>query len=340
MFASMKRLVAYLLLPVMAMVLMTACGDEPKDTEFDQPIFNEPSLKKVSLEIQKNPEDASLYYERGMILAGRGVDTLAIKDFKKAASLDSSKSEYFSAVGDLMFEHKDIDGSIPWIEHALSLNPRDPRARLKLAKLYLYIGEHNKVFREANIVLRQDVYNAEAYYLKGMTYKDIDSPDKAISSFSTAVQVDPKYRDAVIQLGLMYSEKEDPIALQYYDNAYKMDTTDVFPLYAKGVYYQDLKQYENAKKEYKNVIIQDRMYANAYYNIGYILLQQDSFAKAYSHYDILTKLYPADAEAYYNRGLANELMKKIPEAVTDYKQALIFDENYQDAKDALSRIGG
>ena len=88
-------------------------------------------------------------------------------------------------------------------------------------------------------MLRQDVYHPEGYYLKGMVYKSLDDTAKAISSFLTTLQVEPDYRDAMIQLGIMYGKQGNTLALKYYDNAFRLDTLDVFPLYAKGVFFQD-----------------------------------------------------------------------------------------------------
>ena len=129
------------------------------------------------------------------------------------------------------------------------------------------------------------------------------------------------------------------MALKFYDNAYKIDSTDVFPLYAKGVFYQDKGDFEIAKQQYVATIVKDRNYPNPYYNLGYIYMQQDSLDKAFRQYDILTKLNPSDAEAYFNRGLCYELMGKKEEATIDYKQALIFDETYKEPKEGLERLG-
>lgn len=326
----------WLLLPVL--LLPVACSNDTEQVE-ENPLFRqEPALNKVTEEIKKNPKNARLYFERAVLLDRLEVDSLALKDYKKAISLDSTRAEYYSAIGDMLFEHKDLDGSVQWLEKALRVNPDDKTAHLKLAKMFLYIEEYNKALSEINTVLRQDVYNPEGYFLKGMVYKSLSDTTKAISSFMTALQVQPDHRDAMIQLGIMNGMKGDPIALKYYDNAYALDTLDVFPLYARGVYYQDKGDFETAKKEYINAILKDRNYLNSYYNLGYIYLQQDSLDKAFRQYDILTKLDPTDPEAYYNRGLCYELMGKKDEAIIDYKQALVFDEKYKEPKDGLARL--
>lgn len=328
--------IQWLILPLL--LLASACGNDTEQVE-DNPLFNsEPALRKVTEEIKKDPDNAQLYFERGMLLDGLEIDSLALKDYKKAISLDSNRAEYYSAIGDMLFEHKDLDASVMWLERALKVNPGDKTAHLKLAKLFLYIEEYNKALTEINTVLRQDVYHPEGYYLKGMVYKSLSDTSKAISSFLTALQVRPDYRDAMIQLGIMYGMKGDPIALKYYDNAYTLDSIDVFPLYARGVFYQDKGDYEMAKQEYINAILKDRNYTSTYYNLGYVYMQQDSLEKAFRQYDILTKLDPTDPEAYFNRGLCYELMKKREEAIIDYKQALIFDEKYKDPQEGLKRL--
>lgn len=318
-------------------LLFAACGDE--EQVGDEMAFDEPALQKITEEIKKDPDNASLYFQRGDMLDHMQMDSLALIDYKKAISLDSNRAEYYSAVGDMLFENHDLDGSVQWIEKALQLNPDDRKAHLKLAKVFLYIEEYNMALKEINNVLRQDVYDPEGYYLKGMVYKSLKDSSKSISSFLTAIQVEPEYRDAMVQLGIMYAAQSNPLALQYYDNAYTLDTTNVFPLYARGVFYQDKGDYELAKQEYVNTIMKDRFYKNSYYNLGYIFMQQDSTQKALRQYDILTKLDPQDPEAYFNRGLAYEAMGKKEEAIIDYKQALVFDNNYRDPQERLELLG-
>lgn len=304
----------------------------------NNPAFQLPEVKAISEKIADDPQNAKLYFQRGLLLHKIQEDTLAIIDFKKAAALDSSRAEYFSAVGDLLFDHKDINGSLPWIQKAVALNPDDPMAHLKIAKLLVYTKDYTKAFSEINSVLRQNAMMPEGYFLKGMIYKDLKDTAKAISSFQTSVQIDPNYNDAIIQLGVLFSAKKDPIALKYFDNAFRADSSDVFPLYAKGMYYQEQKKYEEAKAEYKNCILHNTDYSDAFFSTGWILMQQDSFEKAWRQFDLVTKIEPTNASAYYNRGLCKELMGQKQEALNDYKQALTFNTDYKEASEGVNRL--
>jgi tetratricopeptide (TPR) repeat protein len=324
---------------VAGVLFLFNCKNGPKGERETDPIFQQdPTLKEITERIYKSPGDGALYFDRGNILHKMQHDSLAIKDFKKATTLDTNNAQYYSAVGDVMFEHKDISGSIPWVEKAIAKNPTDRKAHLKIAKLFLYLKEYGKAFSEINIVLRKNVYDPEAYFLKAIIYKDMKDTAKAISTLQTAVQVAPDFRDAMVQLGIIYSGKKDPIALKYLQNAYRLDTNDVLPLYAQGVFYQEQKDYAKAKEMYHKCIVHDRTYTDAYFNMGYILMQEDSVEKSYRQYDLVTKLDPLNPAAYYNRGLCNEMMDSVKKAIADYRQAVSLDPKYQSPIDALKRL--
>jgi len=323
------------------LLLLAACGNRSNTNAglVNDPIFQtDPALKKITEEIGNSPKDATLFYKRGKMLHRMQLDSLALRDFRMASSIDTGKAEYYSAVGDLLFENKDLSGSVPWIQKAIAKNPNDPKARLKIAKVFLYIAKFPNAFEQINIVLRANPYEPEGYFLKGMIYKNMKDTARAISSFQTALSVAPEYRDAIIQLGLLYSDKKDPIALKYLDNAYNIDSTDVFPLFARGVYYQMKGDYELAKEEFHHCILRNNHYVDAYFRMGVIYMNQDSVQKAFRQYDIATKIDYLNPTAYYNRGVCNERMDSIKNAIADYRKALQLDSTYKSPKEALESL--
>ena len=321
-------------------LLMTACNIF-SDKKSNTSSTNEPEsnvIENLNAEIASQPKNATLYYKRGIAYKSFKQDSLALIDFQECTRLDSTVAKYFSAVGDLLFEHKDISGSVKWFEKALSLNPDDEKAHLKMAKLFLYIEEFPKAFVEINTVLKGNVYNAEAYFLKGMCYKSMKDTNKAISSFQTAVQTDPKFVDAHLQLALIYDNKKDAIALKYFENAYKVDTNNLEPLYGQAMFWQKQQNFTEAKKVFRRMILRDRSYAKSYYNTGWMLMQEDSTEKAIRQFDIAIQNKPDYADAYYNRGICKEILEKYQEALEDYNQAISFNSDYLPYKEAQQRV--
>jgi tetratricopeptide (TPR) repeat protein len=323
---------------LLAMMLFAACKHKTSTIGETNPILSSANIRPLTEAIAADTTKAEAWFRRGAALHKMGQDSLALNDWYRAASLDTNRAAYASAIGDLLFEHKDVNTSIKWLERALRHNPSDPTAHLKIAKLMLFTKDYGKAFNEINIVLRQDTYNPEGYFLKGLVYKDLKDTNKAISSFQTVLNVAPDYREAAIQLGQIYTQRGDDLGLQYYENAFKLDTTDVFPLYARGMYYQNKGQYEAAKAEYARCILRNTQYADAYFATGFVLLQQDSLEKARRQFDHVTRIAPSNARAYYNRGLCSELMGDKDAAAADYRQALTFDPHYATAQEGLQRV--
>jgi tetratricopeptide (TPR) repeat protein len=326
---------------VLATLLFLGCSNPTgnKASSDKDPIFqSDPKLKKITDQINKSPTNAGLFFERGNLLYKMQLDSLALKDYKTASSLDTANAEYYSAVGTVLFEHKDLTGAVEWIQKAIKHNPDDRKAHLKIAKLFLYIKDYKRAFEEINVALRANVYEPEAYFLKGMVYKNMGDTTKAISSFLTTLNVSPDYRPAIMQLAGLYAAKKDSVALRYYDNAFRLDSTDVKPLFAKGVYYQQSKDYVAAKAEYKRCILRNRHFADAYFNLGVILLDQDSVQKAYRQYDLVAIIDPRNSTAYFNRGLCAEIMDSMSNAIRDYRIAVRLDSSYQSPKEALKRL--
>lgn len=295
-------------------------------------------IQRISSEIDAHPDNAELFFMRSKIYRSLKKDSLALTDLYKAVKLDSTRAGYHSAIADILFEHKDINGSVKWIEKAMVLNPEDPTSHLKIAKLFLYTEEYPKAFTEINAVLRTDVYNAEAYFLKGMCYKQMKDTAKAISSFQTAVHTDPRYTDAHMQLALIYKSRNNSMALQYFENAFRADSSNMEALYGQGMFWQDQQKYAEAKKVFRRCILTDKNFERSYYNIGWMLLQEDSTEKALRQFDIAIQVKPDYTEAYYNRGLCHEILGHVAEAKNDYEQALVFAPDYILAKEALKRI--
>jgi len=337
-----KFVVPFLL--IISPVLFVACkqnGSKQKAGAEEQAavsVFDKPPVSTYTEAIKKDPKNAENFYKRGVALHKLREDSMALDDFNKAVSIDSTQARYLSAIGDLMFEHKDVSGSVKWLQRALQRDPSDIKAHLKLAKVMIFAQEYPKAFAEINTVLRNDAYNPEGYFLKGIVYKEMKDTLKAISSFQTCINVFPDYREAYIQLGQLYNMKRNPMGMKYLENAFKLDTTDLFPLYAKGMYYQEQQRFEEAKAEYKRCILIDPQYEDALFAQGYILLQQDSFEKANRQFDLAAKAEPDNADAYYNRGLTNELMGKTTAAISDYEQALIFRKEMKKAQEGIKRL--
>jgi hypothetical protein len=78
---------------------LIACTDADDAAVADHPAYHNPTVQQLTDAIAENPNDAALYYKRSIALSRINQDSLSLIDLLKATSIDSTKPEYYQAIG-------------------------------------------------------------------------------------------------------------------------------------------------------------------------------------------------------------------------------------------------
>ncbi len=296
-----------------------------------------PQIADLSTQIKGNPQNAGLFYARANEYFEYGNMKFALEDYKKAYRLDSLNATHALGLSDCLFELNNADGAIGVLQDYLKNDPNNIDILINLGIDYLYLPkpQYQKAGETFNQILKIDVQNSEAYFYKGIIYKETGDTTNAISNFQTAVEADPDYYEAFMQLGLLYGAQNNDIAIKYFDNAIALDPTNNEAHYAKAKYYQDRGRLGEAISYYKKIIVADPQDANAIYNLATIYFGIDSIQQAYRFYDLAIKQAPAKAMGYYGKGMCAEELKNTEEAISLYNQALNLDPDLKVAEERL-----
>jgi Ca-activated chloride channel family protein len=98
--------------------------------------------------------------------------------------------------------------------------------------------------------------------------------------------------------------------------------------------------FDVAEKEYSEALKGSAKNVIADYNLGNTLYRKDSIeeaAKSYENAIQNTKDNSIKQQAFYNKGVAYQKAKKLPECILAYKNALILNPNDEDARQNLER---
>jgi tetratricopeptide (TPR) repeat protein len=221
----------------------------------------------------------------------------------------------------------------------VSLNSEMVEPHMKLAELYLYVQMRQEAINELNEVLKRNVNNPKAYYLKGMIYKESGDTALAISSFLTTTEQDKNYALAYEQLGLIYAYRGDKRCVDFYQNALRINPSNSLTRYNLGYFYQLQADTSNALKEFREITRLDPRFPYAPYNIGFIIFEMQGNPKAALPYFLQAiSAKPDYYEAVYMSGLCNEKMGNSDLAKRDYEQALKINPNYELAQTAMARL--
>jgi tetratricopeptide (TPR) repeat protein len=296
-------------------------------------------IEQLSDQIIESPNDGNLYVKRALAYTERNLMELAIKDARRALSIDSTVSYYHQVLGEVSFLKGELGPARRQLQRAAELDPSNTDALLKLAEVRFLLRRYEEALIAVNDALREDEQLAQGYFIKGYVYKETGDTTTSISSFQTAIEVNPDFYEAYMELGSLFAYQGDPIALEYFNSALAINPNSAEAFYHKGMFFQAGSRIDQARDTYFELLQADPNNVLGYYNLGYLYLTEYlAFDTAVAYFDSAAAVRPDYIDAIYNRGLAYEEMELYGEAEDNYRQALLINPQYDLAARGLSRI--
>ncbi len=188
---------------------------------------------------EKNEIDNALSYFEKAIQIGKdnkAVDTLAIYgsalcyekkgDKARAISIYSdlidkrmNEKSIYTSLAMLYKETGEFDKAVSTVEKGLSIYPGDNDLIITQANLYISSNQHDKALESLNVAKEKEPGNTSIQYAIGVTYdllkNDTALPkadrekyfDLAVKSYEETIKLDPKFFDAVFNLGVLFFNK-------------------------------------------------------------------------------------------------------------------------------------
>ena len=302
---------------------------------------NEPSsIADLSKALLEQPNDTALLIQRRNRFIESGELEKAIIDQQQLFSIDTSNLNYRYDLADLYFE---LYPSNPiYISKSLALISDNytvfPPMLLLRAKLYYVLQNYSQSLKDINTYLPSYPFDAEAYFFKGLNYKDMGDLEMAQSQFQTAVEQDPNYVESYEQLAFIYYYKGDSLAKYYFKNALIADSSLLSSWYNLGMYYQNQGDFYNAKQSYYGMLRRDSLNKDANFNLGYISLEEESYESAIKYFSFVISQNSSYASAFFSRGLANKFAGNKDFARKDFEMAVELSPKFKEAKDELHSL--
>ena len=302
---------------------------------------NEPtSIADLSKALLEQPNDTALLIERRNRFIESGELEKAIIDQQQLFAIDTSNLNYRYDLADLYFE---LYPSNPiYISKSLALISDNytvfPPMLLLRAKLYYVLQNYSQSLKDINTYLPSYPFDAEAYFFKGLNYKDMGDLEMAQSQFQTAVEQDPNYVESYEQLAFIYSFKGDSLAKYYFKNALIADSSLLSSWYNLGMYCQNQGDFYNAKQSYYGMLRRDSLNKDANYNLGYISLVEGNYESAIQYFSFVISQNRAYASAFFSRGLAYKFDGNNDFARKDFEMAVELSPEFKEAKDELQSL--
>ena len=341
MFKELHKFLFTYILVLLFSCFVISCG-EGENTSVGSDRYPASTIRQINElteQINNDRTNANLFLERGKLYFKQNNIDQALTDLKVAIKIDSFQAPFYYTLSTIYFANGNAYKSKEALEKCISLNPEHIDALLRIAELYLYFGQHEKLREYINQLLKVDKFNAKAYFINGMSLLEMGDTARAIYNFQTTVEQDPNHYQGYMQLGLLFYKKEDKLAIDYLNNALNINPKSIEAHYAKAMFYQQNDETTAAINTYAIILEIDPNYAFAHYNLGYIHYEYlNEHELALGHFNNAIQCSTEYAEAYYMRGLCYEALGNNTKAVADYKTTLELKENYELAIQGLNRI--
>jgi len=124
-------------------------------------------------------------------------------------------------------------------------------------------------------------------------YVEAGEEEKAKASFERALELNPKFIEALVNLGGLYSDMgQNDEAITYFQKALALDPTDCKARSNLGNAYYALARYPDAMFEYRRAVDQDPKCYSALYNIAVAFADAGLFREAVQWWEKVQRAAP------------------------------------------------
>jgi tetratricopeptide (TPR) repeat protein len=186
----------------------------------------------------------------------------------------------------------------------------------------------NDPFKLWNEVVRVYPAQSRAYYSIGYLYYDIKQYDKAIANYEKAVECNPKYAEALNNIGMIYARQwETEKGIDYFKKS--IDAIPRERSYCNlGRAYFNQKKYPEAMSALESAAAINPSSYLAYTLMGRVWYEQNEYSRALQCYERASRVYPGYYELLNNRGLLLLVEKKFDEAIDCFTRAVSAQPDY------------
>lgn len=323
---------------LLGILFISSCKNESAETKSVN--TTDQVLDEYNKAIASDSMNHNALYERANYYYNQEKFDASIDDLKKALKIDRTNYKYYHLLSDVYMDYFRSKDALQTMETCVHFIPQFIPSLLKLSETQLILKQYEESLMTVNKVLSLDDQNSEAFFMMGMNYRATDDKNRAINSFQMATELNPELIDAWMILGELFEERNNPLALQYYQAAIDLEPTNPITYHSKAFYLQNNNQVKEALEVYRKISTIDKNYEDAYLNAGILYFTLDSLPQAYEQFNILANIKPQNYLAYYYRGVTNQALNKIEAAKSDLNNCLNLNPEYSKARKALELISG
>lgn len=275
-----------------------------------------------------DPLLGNMHYNRGLRLERHGNRAGAVQKYNLALKKEKFNDIYYTKLGTLYGEmarqqgiaeeqkKEYLTGAMENFKKAAEICPYYAGYKYNLGQSYLFyaLAFDRKMIDKAKEELKGAIAlssysEAELFHNQlGLAYKEQGMIDEAIVEYESALKINPKTIQSLINLGNTYYAKGwYDLAIQTYFRALEIDPNSVDAHNNLANAYYQKRMFAQAIGEYKKALFVDPNYIDAYNNLGSVYFVAGMRDEAKAEFQKVIQLAPNSSQANYARSMLSRI---------------------------------
>lgn len=298
--------------------ISTLTAQEGQNLNFAIPIYDALKVKIGSYSKNDEYRDFELF-NKAFNASKRGDYHEAIKYYSLFIEKYPNHASSYNNRGIAKYSLTDYGGAIQDFNKAIEINPDDVVAYLGRGIAKYFLTDYGEAIQDFNKAIEINPSDAEAYLSRGFAKDELKDYTGAIQDYNKAIEINPNYAMAYYNRGIVKAKlsfyKE---AIQDYNKAIELNPKDAYAYYNRGI---AKGENESAIQDYSKAIEINPQYVDAYITRGNVKAKLSDYIGANQDYNKAIEINPNNATAYFNRGISRYALDDNVDACLDWNKA-------------------
>lgn len=222
-----------------------------------------------------------------------------------------------------------LDEAIAAYQQAVTINPDDTAARIRLAYFLVMRQRTAEALNQAQQAVLQEPSNPQALAALCQAFDGEGQHAQAFDACECAIELNPDYAEAYAYLAKVYVDTGDWIpARQYAQQAVDLNYQSMDAHYNQGYVLEAQGRYRQAVAAYENAIVLHPRLAPLYISAGQNHRVLGQFTEAIDRFEKATRIDPANPAGYDQLGWTYYTAGQYSRAIDTLEQATLIDPDY------------
>lgn len=317
---------------ITAIFFFTSCSNENESAS----LLNQPPFAGLTDSIRQTPNDAALYYKRGVLLYQNNQKELAEADIRRAWNLQPTEETGLSLT--TIIKEKNTDSAVLFLEDAVRKVPGSIALNIGLARGYQQRGEEEKALSITKAILQEYPGQLDALALQSELLKEAQ-PAEALANLEKAHRLVPSDPALAYDLAYAYAEAKNAKVIPLTDSLIRSKAPELEKaFYTRAFYFVNVGKPGEALSNFDKAIQANYNFLDAYLDKGRLLYDQKKYSEALETFQRGLRVRSTEAQFYLWIAKTQLAMGNKGEAKVNFERAYGLDKELTEAKSAAESL--